>query len=391
MFDAQHGPHRLGVGALFERMVDPLSGWNSRTESFVVGTVIVAAAICALWLKKRLYGTVSICDLVIPAILFIPGQWATWFNVANFAHGPFPLLLVLLYCVSWTLRRRVVRYSLILFINFLSIYTGFGIFLGVLTPILLLLDYWTHTPQNRLPKVYFVSALLLSVASLASFFVGYKFWPASQCFSFQLQSPVSYLAFVALMFANFFGLKDVALPVQVIGIMIVAAVLVPMTVCIWLLFRQKTTSFAEAVRDKNLIVACLTAYTLLFCAFTAYGRLCQGLNTALAPRYVIYLEPAVLGVYFFLLTVRSAPARKVLLSGFSIGVIAASFYVDRTGMWTSRHIKEGWKTCYLQTQNIEKCNEVIGFPIYPNTENLEKKLEFLKKRHLNLFLDKQVP
>jgi hypothetical protein len=36
-------------------------------------------------------------------------------------------------------------------------------------------------------------------------------------------SPVSYLAFVALMFANFFGLKDVALPIQVTGIMMVAA------------------------------------------------------------------------------------------------------------------------------------------------------------------------
>lgn len=278
MFDAQHGPHRLGVGALFERMVDPLFGWNSRTESFIVGGVIVVAAICGLWLKKRLYGHLSIFDVVIPAILFVPGQWATWFNVANFAHGPFPLLLILLYGVSWTFRRRVVRYPLILFINFLSIYTGFGIFLGVLTPILLLVDYSANTPENRLPTVYFISALLLSVASLACFFVGYKFWPASQCFSFQLQSPVSYLAFVALMFANFFGLKDVALPVQVIGIMIVAAVLVSMTVSIWLLFRQKTTSFPEAVRDRNLIVACLTAYTLLFCTFTAYGRMCQGLR-----------------------------------------------------------------------------------------------------------------
>jgi hypothetical protein len=169
------------------------------------------------------------------------------------------------------------------------------------------------------------------------------------------------------------------------------AVLVSMTISIWFLFRQKPTSFAEAVRDRNLIVACLTAYTLFFCTFTAYGRLCQGLKTALAPRYVIYLEPAVLGVYFFLLTVRSAPTRKALLSGFSIGVIAASFYLDRTGMWTSRHIKEGWKTCYLQTQDIETCNQVTGVAIYPQTENLGKKLEFLKKRRLNLFLDQQVP
>jgi hypothetical protein len=344
-----------------------------------------------LWLKKRLYGTFSTLDVVIPAILFIPGQWATWFNVANFAHGPFPLLLILLYCGSWTIRRRVVRYPLILFINFLSIYTGFGIFLGVLTPILLLVDYWANTPQSRLPGVYFISAILLSGASLASFFVGYKFWPASQCFSLQLQSPVSYLAFVALMFASFFGLKDVTVPMQVIGTMIVAVVLVSMIVSIWLLFRQKTTNFADAGRDRKLIVVCLTAYTLLFCAFTAYGRQCQRLKTALAPRYVIYLEPAVLAVYFFLLCLRQGTARKVLVSGFLIAIAAASFYLDRTGMRLSRDIKQSWKTCYLQTEDIEKCNKVAGLPIYPETANLRKKLEFLKKRRLNLFVDQQMP
>src|SRR4051794_13272682 len=49
IFRWQHGPHRQGAGALFERLVDPLFGWNSRTESFVVGGLIVAAAIFALW------------------------------------------------------------------------------------------------------------------------------------------------------------------------------------------------------------------------------------------------------------------------------------------------------------------------------------------------------
>lgn len=207
MFDAQHGPHRQGVGGLFEKMVDPLFRWNSRTESFIVGVVVVAAAICALWLKKRIYGNLSVSDAVIPAIFFVPGQWATWFNVANFAHGPFPLLLIVLYCASWTFGRRVIRYPLILFINFLSIYTGFGIFLGVLTPIMLLVDYWANAPEKRLPTVYFISALLVCFASLVSFFVRYRFWPASQCFSLQLQSPMSYLAFMAADVCEFLRTK----------------------------------------------------------------------------------------------------------------------------------------------------------------------------------------
>jgi len=207
MFNWQHGPHRQGLGALFERMVDPLFGWNSRTESFVIGGVIVAAAICAFWLKRKLYGELSVFDVVIPAILFIPGQWATWFMSANFAHGPFPLLLILLYCLSWTSRRRDVRYLLVLFINFVTIYTGFGIFLGVVTPILLILDYWASAPQTRLSKTYFTCAILVALASLGSFFVGYKLLPGLPCFSLQPRSPTSYLAFVPLMFANFFGIR----------------------------------------------------------------------------------------------------------------------------------------------------------------------------------------
>src|SRR4030081_2054874 len=149
IFDWQHGPHRQGLGALFEKLVDPIFGWNSRIESFIVWGVIVTAAICALWLKRRLYGSFSVFDVVIPAILFIPAQWETLFVTANFSHGPFPLLLILVYCLSWTFGKRAVRYPLVLLINFVSIYTGFGIFLGVLTPILLALDYWASAPQTR--------------------------------------------------------------------------------------------------------------------------------------------------------------------------------------------------------------------------------------------------
>jgi len=394
MFDWQHGPHRQGLGALFQRMVDPLFGWNSRTESFVIGGVIVAAAICALWLKTRLYGKFSGFDVVIPAILFIPGQWATWFMAANFAHGPFPLLLILLYCLAWTSKRQAVRYPLVLLINFVSIYTGFGIFLGVVTPILLTLDYWASTPQTRLSKTYFTFAVLLALASLGSFFVGYKVLPGLPCFSLQPQSPMSYLAFVPLMFANFFGLRHITLPAQVIGTMILAAVLVSLIAFSWSLLRQDSPKLERDDRNKALIIVGLTGYTLLFCVNTAYGRLCGGLKIASASRYVIYLEPAILGFYFFLLSLRQTAFRKFLLSSFLIAVVAGSFYLDRGGMGFSKNVKQGWKTCYLQTEDIEQCDKVAGFPIYSNSPqqtHLREKLEYLKKTRQNLYLDQQVP
>jgi hypothetical protein len=397
IFTWQHGPHRQGVGALFEKMVDPLFAWNSRTESFVVGGVITVAAICALWLRRRLYGELSVFDIVIPAILFIPGQWATWFMTTNFAHGPFPLLLILLYCLSWTSGRRGVRYPLILSINFVTIYTGFGVFLGVITPILLILDHWASTPQARLSKIYFTSAFLVALASLGSFFLGYRLLPGLQCFSFEPQSPTAYLAFVPLMFANFFGLRHITVPTQVIGTMILAAVLVSLITFVWSLLRQNSSELARDDRNRALIIVGLIAYTLLFCVNAAYGRLCGGLKVASSSRYVIYLEPAALGFYFSLLSLRHAAARKFLLSGFLVAVVAASFYLDRGGMGFSKNVKEHWKACYLQTEDIEQCNNLAGFPIYTNSPrqtqqtHLREKLEFLKKTRQNLYLDRKAP
>jgi hypothetical protein len=396
IFTWQHGPHRQGLGALFEKMVDPLFGWNSRTESFVVGGVIILAAMSALWLKRRLYGEFSVFDIVILAILFIPGQWATWFGVVNFAHGPFPLLLILLYCVAWSSNTPAVKYPLILFINFVTIYTGFGVFIGVLTPLLLALDYWASTPQARLSNIYFITVLLASLASFGSFFIGYKNRPAVGCFSFQPLSPISYLKFVALMFANFFGLRDPSVPTEIMGKIILAAILISLATFTWFLWRHRTSELAQDDRNRALIIVCLTAYTLLFCLNTAYGRLCVGLSVALQSRYVIYLEPAVLGFYFFLLSLRNAAVRKVLLSGLLAAVVSASFYRDRGMMGVIKNIKQGWKTCYLQSEDINQCDKVVGFPIYsPSSRqiqqsHLQQKLDYLKKNRLNLYLDQQL-
>jgi hypothetical protein len=104
------------------------------------------------------------------------------------------------------------------------------------------------------------------------------------------------------------------------------------------------------------------------------------------------LEPAVLGFYFFLLSLRQSTVRNFLVSGFLIAVVAASLYRDRAGMGFAWNVKQHWKTCYLQTEDIEGCDRVAGFPIYPNPQqtHLKKKLEYLKKTRQNLFLDQTV-
>jgi hypothetical protein len=385
MFDWQYGPHRQGLGALFARLIEPLFRWNSRIESFIVGGIIVAAALCALWLKRRLYGSVSISDVVIPAIFFTPAQWATVFLTANFAHGPFPLLLTVLYCLAWTCRMSAARYPLVLLINFAAIYTGFGFFLGVVTPLLLVIDYWASAPVTRLPRTYFVVALIVSFVSLGSFFIGYKFNPALDCFSGRPQSLASYVGFVVLMFSTFLSVRS-----RILGAIILIAMVISLGSALWHLLRPRRLGTSSPEQKKLLITTALITYCLLFCANTAYGRVCAGSLMARSSRYAIYLEPGLLGLYFHVLSIPVSAKRKLLVTGFLVPVLAASVHGDWRGMERFRNVKQKWKACYLQIEDINKCDAAAGFPLLvhePGRVHLQEKLQYLKRTRQNLYVD----
>ncbi|PYV46577.1 MAG: hypothetical protein DMG92_17820, partial [Acidobacteria bacterium] len=81
----------------------------------------------------------------------------------NFAQGAFPLLLLIIYCLAWTCRKAF-RYPLILFISFLATYTGFTLFLGMLTPFFLVADYRATAPEERPSRRRFLVALGLALA-----------------------------------------------------------------------------------------------------------------------------------------------------------------------------------------------------------------------------------
>jgi hypothetical protein len=390
IFTWQFGPHRQGLGGLFEKLVEPLFLWNSRTDSFVVGGVIVTAAVSALYLKHRLYGRLTLTDVVIPAILFTPAQWETLFGAANFAHGPLPLLLVLFYCLSWTSKNRALRYPLVLVLNFVTIYTGFGFFLGVLTPALLVFDYVSGTSETRLPKIYFGATLVIALLSLGSFFLGYRLGPVIDFGSSQPLRFKAYAAFVDLMFANLFSVKGTHGIYLILGGILLVAALATIAGAIFRLLRRETGS-GECSLAGQLVILAMTAYSLLFCVNAAYGRLFGGLLLALSSRYAIYVEPAMLGLYFQLLNVRRPLLRKSLLSGLLLAVVVASFRGDWQEMELFRGIKQTWKTCYLQTEDIERCDKTANYPIHGQTParpgHLQEKLQYLKQTHINLYLD----
>jgi hypothetical protein len=383
MFRWQNGPHRQGLGAILSFLIDPLFHWNSRTESFLVGAIVILATGCALWLKRRLYGDFAFFDVCIPLILLTPLQYETLYITANLAHGPLPLLLVVLFCLAWTMPNIYLRLGLVLLINFFAIHTGFGFFLGLITPAAIVADYWLNLRFLQKGRLLFLISLLLSIGSLMSFFVNYHFETSVDCSPNLFQSPLSYAQFLWLMYANTFAAKGPGVFAVSVGVVLFALVCAALFVSVATL---RTSPSYD--RTAHLVAAILLAFCLLFSANAAYGRSCLGIGVAQVSRYVIYMECGLLGLYFFLMKLPASIFRKAVLLVFTaalIGTIAIR-QQDRAVMNFVRSAKTNWKTCYMQFEEIRGCNHAVGYGVYPNTDrDLKGKLEFLKQTRLNLY------
>ena len=347
-------------------------------------SVVAIAAACALLLKKRLFGAITTWDIGNPILYLTAAQHESLFMTSDPAHGPLPLLLVTLYSLSWTVRDVVIRYALVIVLNFLTIYTGFGLFIGLITPPLLVLDYRANLSGNVKGRLYFVSAFVISCASLASFFYNYKLQPAVNCFGLQHQSPIRYFWYVGLMYANLW-IKGIAVIPRLIGSLVVLWLLWTLVATILKMFRSETESWSQ-----NAVAATLIGYALLFCISTAIGRICLGLGFAQSSRYMNYVALGIFGAYLHLLKVRTPVIRTVLLT-VVVPALLATVPIraeDRGLMRSPSDTKRNWRTCYLAGGGIPDCDRRAGYKIDPEPEPvLERKLHFLRQSRDNLFAD----
>jgi hypothetical protein len=351
-------------------------------------------------LKIRLYGKLSIADIAIPAIFFTPAQWETLYMTPIFSQGPLPFLLIIAYCLAWTCQRSAIRYSLVLLINFVTTFTGFGIFLGALSPALLVLDYLSRPDSRRIKKSHFITALLISLASLGYFFLGYIRTAGVDCLPQFQPSPLKgYITFLMLMAADFFQPGGRGSLARAAGLILLIGLLISLLYGIWFLLRREDPDGSHNKKTARLIITILAAMSLATCLTIAYLRLCAGVQVALAPRYTVYLQIGVLGLYFHMLAIRKPWTRRSLLSVLVVCVVIGCLHSDRQGMAHFRDGKQRWKTCYLQTEDINHCNDTTGFLIYRlpggyrrvdekrQHLTLQEKLQYLKLTRQNLYSD----
>jgi len=379
-FAHQHGPHRQGLGAFVGLIVGRLSDWNTRSDAFAIAMIVIIASLCALWLKKRLFGSLSYSDVIIPMLFFTRVQWETYLGTTNPAHGSLPVLFVVLYCLAWTCRRDVLKYAFILVFNFVAIYTGFGLFLGFVTPVLLAIDFYNKVRTKQNAAWYALAACLLSVVSIASFFINYARSP--DCLSFIYSHPASYLLFLSMMFSGFLaarGLYFSAVTGALVIALIVAIMLVRLT-------RILGPSQKNRHISADVVILALLGFSLLFAAGTAIGRICVESSPAQTSRYMIYLAPAFLGLYLHTLSLQGR-LRQISITTLLVLALLASFPTGLAHKGQMQKARLAWKNCYLRLEDVEQCDEITNFRIYPMPEatQLKEKLLYLRQRQFNLY------
>jgi hypothetical protein len=382
IFFAQHGPHREGVGVVVVSWLLRLTHWNSRVQAFAIGMAIVLAMVFAIGLKLRVFGRLIISDAIIPAIFLGLGQWEVLVSSPGPSAQAFPLLLIMAYCLAWLQQRLLSRYVLAIVINFLLIYTGYGIFIAGITLALLALDchHCVRAGDVR-GATASVLAGTIAAASLASFFYHYVFNPAADCYHFPYHDPAAYPWFVGLMFARFLGIKHGLLFGSVVGISAVVLVALVVIDHAWLLSKHGPQPRA------SLLIFILTGYTLIYASAAAIGRVCLGIQAAQSSRNMTLLIPAFLGIYFHLLAKTRDRMRTFFLG--LIFVIALPLAIQRyhKELESFSAMKHDWKQCYLEQEDIQFCDQATNFQIYPWPENirLKEKLVYLKQNALNLY------
>lgn len=390
LFLWQHGPPRLGLGLVIDRFLYTASGWNVRVEAFVIGACIFGAMLLALLLKRKLFRRLTWTDAAIPFIFLTLVQWDTMVGTPNLGYGALPLLLILLYCLVLIHPQDGLRYPLLLGINFLLIYTGFGLFMGIVTIAVFALEcYWRLRGSISTPIWRPFVALLVACAEQASFFVNYTFAPAADCFTFPHPPFKPYLVFFNVMFANYSGIwvPDAAgwkLPDTVMSLAGTAPAFILGVVFLIQIYKLLKP---EADYRPALVIGVLTGYSMLFALNTAVGRLCLGQGGAFTARYATLLIPAFLGLYLFAAGLRAPVAIRILAMCLAAGLVVPGSLVTPPGYLYYVNGKRAWAACYLQKESIAECDSETHFQVYPGAErtHLRQKLKFMKENRLSLF------
>ncbi|MBP7056482.1 MAG: hypothetical protein KBB52_06495 [Candidatus Omnitrophica bacterium] len=391
-FKWQHGPHRQGLGLILTKTVGQISGWDTRIECLLIGGLIFLTMCLAIILKKRLAGKITWSDVVIALIFLTPVQSEIFAMTPNMSHSAIPLMLIVLYAMAWTIKRLPLRYISVLSLNFLLIFTGFGLSVFAVTPLLFAIDMIKALIDKD--EIGFVSAFLalaVSVLSCVSYLAGYKFDPGVADFKFPAADFLArYPRFIFSLLANFLQFKaGYAASTMWAGFTVFASMAF---ICLLNIKKLLAGNTGDRQHWLSRSIVILTLYTLTFCVLTAIGRVKQG---PFISRYMPYLIPGFFAVYLQITQVTGKKAferyKNYVLALTVVIFFVGSFPLNRWDSYafeTYLNGKKIWVDYYLRHEDIDIAEMASRFKIYPDPAktNLKAKLDHLKKNRFNLYL-----
>ncbi len=382
LFTWRHGPHRQGIGFVLTKYIDQVSQWNTRWLAFTIGVLMLGTSLLYLRLKKLLFQNLGYFDILVIFIMLSPVQYGLFANTPNISHGAAPAMLLALFGLAWFIKNRFLRYTIVLILNFLLIYSAFGLLMGGVTPIILLLDLWFYRKQPKMRGIIGI-ALLISLLSLASFFMDYTFESANSSFKFPHDKPFEYLEYILEMMSRALGGGHWAGLLAIVG-------------ALWVgqhhLGRMMRSSLSEQQYVLSKVIVSMIMFSLVFMLVTSIGRVSLGLSGARSSRYTTYVLPAVLALYFHLCSRKVSTYQAIAPILLVFMVVKTTFIHYEVGMMKKyKKDKLEWKEIYLETGSIEKASAGRVMGIYPEAvaqkEWLQKRLDFLEQNNLNLFIE----
>jgi len=268
-------------------------------------------------------------------------------------------------------------------LNFLAVNTGFTLFLGGIT--LLLLSLLMRAPRaTSTDRVIYGAGIAASVGTLLLFFHGFVPLSATACFQFPDPRPWEYVPYTGFVLARPFGFLagDSALQL-VVGTTVAIGMAGFVTYAAIRVVRTRGDAPFWAATFS------LVGFALLFAAGTAVGRVCLELVSANASRYIPYMLPGMLGLYLAIRkTAAVSPVAYALLPVFLVACIAKERdETSKIEAETFVKYKQRWRECYLATHDIAACDSFSGHPVYPSPEltQLQRKLDWLERHRYSLF------
>jgi hypothetical protein len=383
-FALQHGPHREGAGLIVTRAMALVSGWDSRWDAFAASILMIAAAALGLRLALRFgISRNSILLAGVPLLFLNVHQYETFVGAVNLSYGSMPMLLAMAYCLTWFLQRDVWRFLAVGALSFLLIFTGFGLFIGLLTPPLALteaIQAWRARERTR--ALFATVALAITLLGWALFARGYTFQPAVSGFRFPYEHPLEYVVFIGRMLGNFYGTAVLSNWQLIVGLAAATALL---AISVWNGVRCVRRGISG--NRQSVVLFCLSTFVLLFSANCAIGRVFTGAIAPLAPRYASLLIPGGLAILLQLSTLRVQPGCAWLAAAYVVLLIPGTAVRRADEVYGANWFAEGrrsWGAAYLSTHDEAKANQIAHFSIYPAP--LGERLDFLEAHDLNLFL-----